>query len=137
MIGSCFCETIKFEITGHIPDLYQCHCSECRKTTGASANAGFIISEKQVKWLKNKANIKTFIKDSGFRVDFCKTCGSVVPNPTSAKPKMMWIPAGLLDNPPPMTVANHIFVGSKANWDEITANAKQHESLPPSIDDLL
>ncbi|MEB4591355.1 FMN-binding negative transcriptional regulator [Candidatus Thiothrix sp. Deng01] len=39
MKGSCFCGSIAFEISGEIPDLYQCHCSECRKTTGAAANA--------------------------------------------------------------------------------------------------
>jgi len=137
MKGSCFCETVQFSITGSTPDLYQCHCSECRKTTGVSANAGFIISEKQLEWLKGQDNIKTYIKDSGYRVDFCKTCGSVVPSPASVKPEMMWIPAGLLDNPPVMKVGNHLFVGSKASWDEIQGSANQHENLPPSIDVLL
>lgn len=137
MKGSCFCGVISFEVTASAPDLYQCHCSECRKTTGASANAGFILSEKQFSWLSGINNITTFVKDSGYRVDFCKTCGSVVPNPIAIKPDMMWIPAGLLDNPPAMKVTNHLCVGSKASWDEISGDTTQYDELPSSIDILL
>jgi hypothetical protein len=37
-----------------------------------------------------------------------------------------WVPAGLLDCDPGVRVAGHIFVGSKAPWDEIAGNAPQH-----------
>ncbi|PSF15386.1 hypothetical protein C7H10_00470 [Marinobacter shengliensis] len=30
-------ESLQFEIDGEIPNLYQCHCSRCRKATGAAA----------------------------------------------------------------------------------------------------
>lgn len=135
--GSCFCEQIKFEITGAIPNIYQCHCSECRKTTGSSANAGFFVSKDQYSWLSSKDNITEFTKESGYQVNFCRSCGSPVPNPTSIKPKMMWIPAGLLDNPPDLKVANHLFVDSKASWDEIAGSGKQHAGLPQDIEELL
>ncbi len=136
--GSCFCEQMQFEITGEVPDLYQCHCSECRKTTGSSANAGFLINKTQFNWLQGAENRKDFVKDSGYQLSFCKTCGSPVPNLTAVKKDLMWIPAGLLDNPPSsMKVGAHIFIDSKANWDDISGQAKQYASTPTSIDELL
>jgi len=136
--GSCFCDQIKFEITGELPDLYQCHCSECRKTTGSSANAGLLLSENQFSWITGEENIKAFTKASGYRVNFCKTCGSPVPNPTSLQAGLMWIPAGLLDNPPSsIKVSNHIYVDFKASWDEISGSAKQHADLPSDINKTL
>ena len=39
MKGACLCGKVRFEILGEVPNLYQCHCSECRKATGTSANA--------------------------------------------------------------------------------------------------
>jgi len=137
MKGSCFCEKVSFEIATEITEIYQCHCSECRKTTGAASNAGFIISQDQLQWLSGEDNIKTFKKESGFRVCFCATCGSTVPNKTSVKDNMMWVPAGLLISNPSLKVTNHIYVGSKADWDEIGGTGHQHQTLPADINCLL
>jgi len=136
--GSCFCEQIQFELSGALPDLYQCHCSECRKTTGASANAGLLLSENQFRWISGEDHIKVFTKKSGYSVNFCSTCGSPVPNPTSIKADLLWIPAGLLNNPPAsMKVSHHLCVNSKASWDMIAGSAKQYADLPNNINELL
>jgi hypothetical protein len=37
MKGECLCGDVEFEIKGDLPNLYQCHCSLCRKVTGSSA----------------------------------------------------------------------------------------------------
>jgi len=136
--GSCFCNQIKFELIGNLPNLYQCHCSECRKTTGSSANAGLLLPEGQFSWISGEENINVFTKDSGYRVNFCRHCGSPVPNLTSIKPNFMWIPAGLLENlPVSIKVSNHICVSSKASWDIIAGSAKQYATLPDTINELL
>lgn len=137
MKGSCFCGGIAFEITGKIPSLYQCHCSECRKTTGAAANAAFIVRCDNFRWLQGDGLIKTFVKASGFRVNFCMTCGSPVPNVISALPQMMWIPAGLMDDPLPVKITHHLHVASKANWDEIGGTGEQHAMMPDDLSVLL
>ncbi len=36
-----------------------------------------------------------------------------------------WVPAGLLDSDPGVRIAGHVFVGSKAPWDEIAGDAQQ------------
>lgn len=137
MKGSCFCGSIAFEIVGDIPALYQCHCSECRKTTGGAANAAFIVQCSQFRWLQGEELIKTFLKDSGFRVNFCQTCGSPVPNVISKLSQAMWVPAGLMDEALPVKVANHLHVASKAAWDEIGGNAAQHQEMPDDLSVLL
>ena len=35
--GSCLCDAFQFEIDGRVSDLHRCHCSICRKATGAGA----------------------------------------------------------------------------------------------------
>ena len=39
MKGECLCGEVAFTIDGELPNFYQCHCSLCRKATGAAANA--------------------------------------------------------------------------------------------------
>lgn len=138
MQGSCFCGAVVFEVVGELPALYQCHCSECRKTTGAAANAAIIVHNTQFRWLQGAENIKSFVKSSGYRVDFCLTCGSPVPNPVSAIAQTMWIPMGLIDDGVPFKqVEHHLYVASKASWDEISGDGKQHRELPADIQVLL
>ncbi|WP_446685632.1 GFA family protein [Marinobacter arenosus] len=47
MKGECLCGNVKFEIEEEIRNLYQCHCSLCRKATGAAANAATFVQGSQ------------------------------------------------------------------------------------------
>ena len=49
-----------------------------------------------------------------------------------AKGKLFWVPAGLLDDEPGVSVVQHIFVGSKANWDVISDDAAQFDEEAPN-----
>jgi hypothetical protein len=52
MRGSCLCGDVEFEILGRLPKLYQCHCSLCRKQSGAASNAATIVDAHQMNWVK-------------------------------------------------------------------------------------
>jgi hypothetical protein len=118
MRGQCLCGQVAFEISGALPNIYQCHCSLCRKATGSSSNAAFFVSAKNFHWLSGASNISTFIKPTGYNASFCSTCGS--PAPIHIEPiTSYWVPAGLLDEPTNLKVAAHLHTGSKAAWDEI------------------
>jgi len=116
MRGSCLCGAVTFEIAGTLPNLYQCHCSLCRKQSGAAANAATIVPEVQFIWLKGQDKIKSWRKETGFRSDFCAECGSPVPNPLRNKP-YYWIPVGLLDSTGVSVIDIHLHVDSKATWE--------------------
>lgn len=129
MRGTCLCGHIEFEIVGTVPRLYQCHCSLCRKQGGAASNAAAIVANEHFRWLAGQEHIASWIKDTGFRSDFCTTCGSPVPNPLGNTP-YYWVPAGLLDDTDQLKVSAHVFVGSKAAWDVIAAPGRQYETMP-------
>ena len=81
MRGECLCGRISFEISGPLPKIYQCHCSLCRKQSGTASNAGLLVAKENFRWLKGQEKISSYVRPSGFRGDFCPTCGSMVPNP--------------------------------------------------------
>jgi len=126
MQGSCLCGDVAFEITGKIPDMYQCHCSLCRKVTGSASNTAFVISARRFRWLAGSEQLSSFTRGVGYRTDFCSRCGSPVPNPSNDGTEI-WVPAGLLDEPTDARVTRHVFVGSKAAWDEIGGSAPQFD----------
>ena len=129
MRGKCLCGSIEFEITGTVPRLYQCHCSLCRKQGGASSNAAAIVGGEHIRWIGGQEHISSWVKDTGFRSDFCSICGSPVPNPLRSTP-YYWVPAGLLEGDVRLEVGAHLFVGSKASWDVICGPGRRYETMP-------
>ena len=129
MNGRCLCGNIEFEIFGAMPRLYQCHCSLCRKQGGSASNTALMISSENFRWVEGSDRVTSYVRKTGFRSDFCSRCGSPVPNPLRNTP-YMWIPAGLLDDTADMEIKAHIFVGSKASWDIISAPGVQFEEMP-------
>lgn len=129
MRGECLCQAVAFEITGPIPKLYQCHCSLCRKQGGSVSNTATVVALANFRWLSGAENITSYVKPTGFRSDFCATCGSTVPNPLRNTP-YMWVPSGILDASEQLEIAVHLYVGSRASWDTGPLTGTLHETMP-------
>lgn len=129
MRGKCLCGEIEFELHGDVPNLYQCHCSLCRKVTGSAANAAFRIGADQFAWISGSVQIREFVTESGFKSHFCATCGSPVPNLTS-NDSAYWIPAGLLEDSSELELVAHLYVASRAAWDVIADVGEQFDEMP-------
>ncbi len=129
MHGTCLCGKIAFDITGSNPNLYQCHCSLCRKQGGSSSNSGLIVEAEKIQWRSGQAHISSYTKNTGFRSNFCSSCGSPVPNPLRDT-QYYWIPVGLLDDSDQLKICAHIYVESKASWDSIPASGVHFKTMP-------
>jgi len=138
MRGKCLCGAIEFELLGKPPNLYQCHCSLCRKVTGSSANAAFRIDADRFAWSAGKEQIREYVTGSGFKSHFCANCGSPVPNLTS-NDRAYWIPAGLLEDNGELELVAHLYVESRASWDVIADAGTKFATMPDAeaLDRLL
>ena len=138
MKGKCLCGAVEFELDGEIPNLYQCHCSLCRKVTGSSANAAFRIGADQFNWIRGEQLISDYVTDTGFKSQFCSMCGSPLPNLTGDD-SAYWVPVGLLEDSAEIELVAHLFVGSRAAWDVVAAGAEHFDEMPDSeaLDRLL
>ncbi|WP_370336148.1 GFA family protein [Parvularcula marina] len=126
--AECNCGGVAFEISAELKDIYVCHCSICRKLTGSSGIPVVIIPNKDFRWLRGEELVSNWKKpDADWQSWFCKTCGSTLPGMND--PDTMFVPAGLLgEGGETLRVAHHIWVGSKAVWDEIGDSGKQHQN---------
>ena len=150
MKGSCNCGNVKFEISGEVTGLYQCHCKLCQKQSGSTSNTATIIQESDFNWLSGLESIGHWKKDSGFTSHFCKTCGCPVPNQLRGMP-YYWIPMGLVEEVvdddddennnklKSPTVVAHLNCNSKASWDTIhpTKTETMYEEMPETIESFL
>ncbi|WOH36389.1 GFA family protein [Thalassotalea fonticola] len=129
MVGQCLCRYIAFKVLGCLPNLYQCHCSLCRKLSGSTSDTATFLNIEQFQWVKGTDAISSFILESGYRSDFCKRCGSTVPH-LMQNEVQYWIPAGLLEQDADSMVTAHLFVESKASWDVVSGDAIQYSTMP-------
>ncbi len=129
--GSCLCGGVRFEIEGKVSAIGQCHCSLCRKVSGAASNAVTLTARRSFRWVAGEDLIQTFTKMTNWTTSFCRVCGCPGPE-LRANGKLFAVPAGGLDDDPVARVEQHIYVGSRAPWDEIVGAAHQYEQGAPS-----
>jgi hypothetical protein len=123
--GHCLCGGVKYEVHGPLRDITYCHCEMCRRSTGhffastACDRADFrLVSSDSLQWYQSSELA---------RRGFCKTCGSQLFWETKDAPYIS-ILAGSVDKPTGLHGADHIYVGSKGDYYEITDGLPQKAS---------
>jgi hypothetical protein len=129
--GSCLCGSVAFAVAGPVQGVGRCHCSKCRKVSGTGGNAQFVVCMKNFAWLRGAAETSTFKRPDGWGPSRCKRCGSPVPD-TYDNGERMWVQAGLMDDPLETDIKQHIFCGSRADWDRESPDVQHHPEYPPS-----
>jgi len=132
VVGSCLCGAVGFEVSGELTRLVHCHCSLCRRSRGTPFASTLFCAPERFRWTRGKDRIRTYKlpPPRTYEADFCATCGSTVP---TVVPDfgLVLVPAGAIDTALKPPTAVHIYVGSKAAWDEITDSAPQFDEMPP------
>lgn len=133
VVGSCLCSAVGFEISGELTRLVHCHCSLCRRSRGTPFASTLFCAPERFRWTRGKDRVRSYKlpPPRTYESDFCASCGSIVP---TVVPDfgLVLIPAGAIDTPIRPPTAVHVYVGSKAIWDEITDGAPQFEEMPPA-----
>jgi hypothetical protein len=125
-VGACNCGRVRFEIAAEISDVYYCHCSICRKSTGSNGIAVVVVDNEAFRWTCGEDLIATWRKPGhDWQTWFCRICGS--PLPGANDDSRVFVPAGLIsEGGDGLRVAHHIWVDSRAPWDEIADAGKRH-----------
>jgi hypothetical protein len=116
--------SVHLKISGHYPD-------------GRSAwlKMGLPDGYAAFRWVSGESEIRSYNKPSGFRSDFCSVCGSPVPN-SLRDSGMVWIPAGLLDEPVASRISVHLHTMSAAAWEQESAECVRLDGGPDSLESL-
>ena len=121
--GACLCGKVAYEIDGQISKIWLCHCSKCRRATGSAFHSSAVCRPDKFRWLRGEEEISEYENSPGYKVRFCRHCGSPVPSFLEEN-QAMFLHVGALDGEFISKLSHHIFVGSKAEWFEL------HDELP-------
>lgn len=127
--GSCYCGAVRFEVEDAFGYAFYCHCSRCRRRTGAACAAIGGIEIDKVRVEDSEQLLKVGECEDGYRC-LCKQCFSPVYDAVREQ-RFAHVQLGALDGAPTRRPDHHIFVGSKAAWHAITDALPRFEELPP------
>jgi len=130
--GRCLCSKVHFEITGEIQDIVYCHCSQCRKAQGSAFVTNGNIARESFHFVTGKGELSGYESTPGQTKYFCKTCGSPIISKNTATPNAVRVRLGTIETNISERPSAHIFVTSKANWEEITGDLPQFEHYEPN-----
>lgn len=128
--GSCLCGEVRFDIDGDFERFFLCHCQHCRKDTGSAHAANLFSSSAKLKWTAGEDNITQFtLPGTRHSRSFCRTCGSAVPM-MQMEGALLVVPAGSLNSEVRIRPDAHIFVASRAGWDQELEKVPAFEKFP-------
>ena len=103
----------------------------CRKAHGAAYATWGILKPGQFRWVTGEDFVVHHESSPGRTRCFCRRCGS--PLASAHAGTVGEVVIGTVDGDPGARPREHIFVGSKALWHDITDSLPQHEAWPPGL----
>ena len=97
--GGCLCGAITYEVSSDPINMWNCHCDNCRKMSGASFATNVFVKTEDLK-VRGKPSTYQQVADSGNikTFEFCSTCGSQVLGRSKARPDLRVVRAGSIDD---------------------------------------
>jgi len=135
LTGGCLCGAVRFRISSEPLVAYYCHCSRCRRRSGAPVSAAATIPANRFEFTKGEPKI--IDSDSpGLVRQLCGTCGSILGLRPRENPTLQSVRLGCLDEPGSIRPTLHIHTSSQVPWLEIADNLPRYPESAPEIDEL-
>lgn len=125
--GSCQCGRVRYRVRGPIAVLANCHCTDCRKNSGAAFVTWAEFPRSAFTFVKGEDQLQTHKAESGTQRQFCRTCGSSLICFVEGD-GLIEVTAATFDTPLEERPAYHIYVRSKVPWFDIQDGKPQHQT---------
>ncbi len=125
LAGKCLCGAVHYAVADAFVYAANCHCSNCRRATGAAFKPFAGIGRDRLVITKGEDSRLIFGDENGHDAR-CRVCGSLLYS-VVRDGAFVHVAMGTLVDDPTIRPTKHIFVGSKAPWLTITDDLPQYE----------
>jgi hypothetical protein len=123
--GRYECRAVSYRVADEFLYAANCHCSNCRAGTGSAFKAFGGIERDKLEVTQGADTLLVWGEDDGNHTR-CGVCGSLLYS-VVRDGKYVHVALGSLEDEPSIRPTEHIFVGSKAPWYEITDELPQND----------
>ncbi len=128
LAGTCFCGGVHYAVADAFAYAMNCHCSNCRRTTGSAFKSFAGIGREKLAVTQGRDRLLIHGDDRA-NDTHCRRCGSLLFS-VVRDGAFVHVAMGTLLDDPSIRPTRHIFVGSKAPWFTITDDLPQHREFP-------
>ena len=126
--GGCRCGSIRYAALGKPKWVAHCHCTDCRKQTGAGYATWLCYETAAVRWERDAR--KQYASSPGTERGFCANCGTPVSFTSRRWVGEVHILAGTLDDPTTIAPRAHTYVCDQVPWAHIAPGEKRFLKTP-------
>ena len=124
LAGSCLCGAVRYAVEDAFVYALNCHCSNCRRATGAAFKPFAGIARDQLRITRGEDDVLIFGGKDACDMH-CRRCGSLLYS-VVRDGAFVHVAMGTLFDEPSIRPSAHIFVASKAPWFSITDDLPQY-----------
>lgn len=114
LTGGCYCGYLRYETSGKPFHSTHCHCSICRRTTGAPFVTWFTVPKTSFQWQTGHAT-RFNSTPAGARC-FCPVCGAQLTFESDDYPDEIDITTSSLDDPEQIPPEDHTRTSARLSW---------------------
>jgi len=131
--GRCLCGAVSYSISGELVGMGQCHCKDCQRASG-TGHMSLARFKKDDVTIKGKTASYASRAESGNinTRHFCPTCGSRIYGENSARPGVVNISVGCMDDNSWFSPQVVVYAKDRPLWDQTTTSVPNFERMPPS-----
>lgn len=122
--GGCLCGTVRYLAAGTPANQSYCHCTMCRRATGAPVVAWVTMPAQGFRYTQGTP-ARYDSSDIAFR-EFCPRCGTQLTYRARGKPQEVDITSASLDDPAGVPPKDHIWTRSQIPWLRIDDGLPRH-----------
>ena len=125
LAGKCWCGAVRYVVADSFAYAANCHCSRCRAATGSAFKAFAGIEREKLELTDGRGSLLV-VGTEDLNDTRCGVCGSFLFS-VVREGAFVHVAMGSLVDAPSIRPTEHIFVGSKAPWFEITDDLPQFD----------
>jgi hypothetical protein len=125
LTGKCFCGAVAYSVADEFLYAANCHCSNCRRTTGSAFKPFAGIERAKLVLAQGQGDLLIYGDAQGSDTH-CARCGSLLYS-VVRDGAYVHVAMGTLVDAPSIRPDKHIFVGSKAPWYTIADDLPQFQ----------
>ena len=112
--GRCYCGASTISATTRPEKVVYCHCSDCRRSTGAPVAAYAAFVAEAVTFSPSEGRVASAAPGSSRH--FCESCGSTLSGRYDYLPGQVYVPVGLFDQADVLEPEIHAHASSGVSW---------------------
>ena len=132
--GGCLCKQVRFEFNAEPIAMRLCWCRDCQYFASGNASVNVVFKSEALKFQGALRDYQS-VADSGSRMHrrFCPNCGTHVFSASEARPHLVIVRNGTLDDTELLKPSATIWTESAPEWARIDESLPQHAGQPPPV----